>query len=171
MQPDEYSLINPYPTYLFPRWKYDVFLSFAGKDTRLNFTDHLYDAFIRKGIRCFKDDVDLKRGRDIKEDLFQAIHDSLCAVLIISENYANSRWCLEELQEILESQKKFGCKVFPVFYGVDPSDVRHQRASFKKALDKHEKRFQQGKDNNKVQEWREALSQVSKLSGWDTRSR
>ncbi|KAI9071456.1 hypothetical protein K1719_046576 [Acacia pycnantha] len=59
---------------------------------------------------------------------------------------------------------------FPVFCdGVDPSDVRYQRKSFGKALAKHEKRFIKSKD--KVQKWRDALSQVSNFSGWDSRSR
>ncbi|KAI9073802.1 hypothetical protein K1719_044249 [Acacia pycnantha] len=67
-----------------PPWKYDVFLSFAGKDTRLNFTSHLYEAFKRSGIKCFMDNVDLPKGKDIN-DLFQAIEESLCAVLVISK--------------------------------------------------------------------------------------
>uniref|UniRef100_A0A7N2L0R4 TIR domain-containing protein n=1 Tax=Quercus lobata TaxID=97700 RepID=A0A7N2L0R4_QUELO len=35
------------------QWKYDVFLSFRGEDTRNNFTDHLYVALQRKHI-CWK---------------------------------------------------------------------------------------------------------------------
>ena len=150
--------------------KYDVFLSFAGADTRLEFTDHLYNAFIRRGIKCFKDDVDLPKGEDLSY-LFKEIHDSLCAVLVISENYANSKWCLKELAEILECREKLGLKVFPVFYKVDPSDVRHQKGSFEVALANHEKNLENKEDNNKPQEWRKALIQVSKLIGWDTRGR
>ncbi|XP_054796179.1 disease resistance protein RUN1-like [Prosopis cineraria] len=152
-----------------PTWKFDVFLSFAGKDVRLNFTDHLHHAFKRSGIRAFRDDEGLDRGEVIKQQLLQAIEDSLCAVVVLSENYANSTWCLDELQEILECRKKFGRQVFPVFYDVDPSDVRHQRKSFGEALAKHGKRFRKSKD--KVEKWRYALSQVSYLSGWDSRGR
>ncbi|XP_028778719.1 TMV resistance protein N-like [Neltuma alba] len=151
------------------KWEFDVFLSFAGRDTRLNFTDHLCDAFIRSGIRCFRDDKGIKKGEVIKQQLIQAIKDSLCAVVVLSENYANSTWCLDELEEILESRKKFGGQVFPVFYGVDPSDVRYQRRSFGKALANHEKKCKKSED--KVHKWRSALSQVSNLSGWDARSR
>ncbi|KAI9072285.1 hypothetical protein K1719_045746 [Acacia pycnantha] len=45
------------------QWEYEVFLSFAGKETRLNFTGHLYEALTRSGIRCFRDDVDLPKGK------------------------------------------------------------------------------------------------------------
>ncbi|KAK4278809.1 hypothetical protein QN277_016606 [Acacia crassicarpa] len=149
-------------------WKYDVFLSFAGKDTRLNFTDHLYEAFIRSGIRCFRDDVDLEKGEDIN-NLFQAIQDSLCAVLVISKNYAKSTWCLDELLKILESQNTLGRRVFPIFYNVNPADVRHQRESFGEALAELEKKF---KENiTKVLNWRTALSKIGNLSGWVTESK
>ncbi|XP_028781521.1 TMV resistance protein N-like [Neltuma alba] len=152
-----------------PNWKYDVFLSFTGKDTRLKFLDHLDKAFERSGIKTFKDDKDLERGKVIKEDLFQAIEDSLCAVIVISENYAKSTWCLEELQKILEASKILDRRVFPIFYDVDPTDVRHQRKRFLEAMDEHENRFRE--DNVKVQTWRSALCEIANLSGWDTRGR
>ena len=45
-------------------WTYDVFLIFRGEDTRTNFTDHLHDALVRKGIRTFID-RELVRGEEI----------------------------------------------------------------------------------------------------------
>ncbi|PRQ23484.1 putative TIR domain-containing protein [Rosa chinensis] len=54
--------------------------------------------------------------------------------------------------------------VWPIFYKVDPSDVRHQRGTFSKALAEHEHRFED--DKNKVLRWREALSEAANLSGW-----
>ena len=50
-------------------WNYDVFLSFMGEDTRHNFTDHLYRALNRKGIRTFRDDEELPRGEEIAAEL------------------------------------------------------------------------------------------------------
>ncbi|XP_054794535.1 TMV resistance protein N-like [Prosopis cineraria] len=184
-----------------PKWKYDVFLSFAGKDTRLKFTDHLYDAFNRSGIRAFRDDEGIERGEDLSKQLLQAIEDSLCAVVVLSENYANSKWCLNELQKILECRNKLGQRVFPIFYDVDPSDIRYQRKSFGEALAKHEERFRNNNHNHKglgwfsafanlglgfkqrfwlpnthsnmfkLQTWKKALFEIGNLSGWDTRGR
>ncbi|XP_054796561.1 TMV resistance protein N-like isoform X2 [Prosopis cineraria] len=152
-----------------PKWKHDVFLSFAGKDTRLNFTDHLYSAFSQRGIRAFKDDKGIERGEVISQQLFQAIEDSLVAVVVFSQNYANAAWCLDELQKIIDCRNKLGQQVFPIFYGVDPSDVRHLRKSFALALAKHEERFKGSKD--KLQKWKNALLEISNLSGWDTSGR
>ena len=47
------------------RWKYDVFISFRGEDTRNTFADLLYDAFKREGIIAFKDDEKLEKGKTI----------------------------------------------------------------------------------------------------------
>ena len=46
-----------------PRWKYDVFLSFRGEDTRNGFTDHLFDALQRKGLFTFRDEENLDKGK------------------------------------------------------------------------------------------------------------
>ncbi|KAL6315728.1 hypothetical protein AAG906_006590 [Vitis piasezkii] len=57
----------------------------------------------------------------------------------------------------------------PIFYDVDPSDVINHRGKFGEALAKHEENF---KDNmERVQIWRNALTQVANLSGWDSRNK
>ena len=87
----------PRNTYFLPGSKFDVFLSFRGEDTRTNFTDHLYTALVEKGIHTFRDDEELERGERISQNLLQAIEESGVFIIIFSENYANSKWCLNEL--------------------------------------------------------------------------
>ena len=77
------------------KWKYDVFLSFRGEDTRKSFTDHLYTTLKQKGIFTFRDDEELERGKPIKPELLEAIEESLYAIVILSKNYAYSTWCLD----------------------------------------------------------------------------
>ena len=60
-----------------PQWKYEVFLSFRGVDTRRGFTDHLYAALQRKGILTFRDDEELERGKSISPELLKAIEEGL----------------------------------------------------------------------------------------------
>ncbi|KAK9995005.1 hypothetical protein SO802_024708 [Lithocarpus litseifolius] len=144
-------------------WKYHVFLSFRGEDTRNNFTDHLYAALDQKGIYTFKDDVKLERGNRISE-LFRAIEDSLFTIVVLSKNYASSTWCLDELVKIMECEKKMRRIVLPIFYDVEPSVVRKQTGTYLEAFVEHEKRF--NKNLKKVDEWRAALTDVTNLSGW-----
>lgn len=147
-----------------PRWTYDVFLSFRGEDTRTNFTDFLYTSLIQKGIFTFRDDEELERGKPIAPKLSKAIEASRYVIVILSRNYANSTWCLDELVKAVECMNLMGQTILPVFYHVDPSEVRKQKADFGEAFSKHEETFKDNKQN--VQRWRDALNQVSNLSGW-----
>ncbi|RDX68598.1 TMV resistance protein N, partial [Mucuna pruriens] len=144
-------------------WSNHVFLSFRGEDTRRGFTDHLFASLERRGIKTFRDDHDLERGKVISVELIKGIEESMFALIILSPNYASSTWCLDELQKIVECKKE----VFPIFYGVTPSDVRHQRGSFAMAFREHEDKFRE--DGNKVKRWRRALTEVATYSGWDSK--
>ena len=144
------------------RWDYDVFLSFRGEDTRNGFTGYLYSALCDHGFKTFIDD-NLQRGEQISEELLKAIKSSRISIIIFSQNYAFSAWCLDELVEILNC-KQNGQLVLPVFYKVDPSEVRKQEGNFKIALAEQEIKF---KNNiEKVQRWKAALKEAASLSGW-----
>ncbi|XP_021819714.1 TMV resistance protein N-like isoform X2 [Prunus avium] len=150
-----------------PQWNYDVFLSFRGVDTRNNFVSHLYHELQHRGIKTFKDDPKLERGTTISSELFKAIQESRLAIVVLSQNYASSSWCLDELTKILQCMKSNGT-VLPVFYNVDPSVVRKQSGSFAGAFAEHEKRFRE--DIEKVKRWRAALTEVANLSGLDSKN-
>ena len=148
------------------RWEYDVFLSFRGEDTREGFTGYLYKALCDKGIHTFIDDK-LQKGEEIYEELIQSIKNSLILVVVFSENYAESKWCLDELVEIVECRKKDQeVQIRPIFYNVDPSEIRNQNGKFGTALANHEKKFKNNKDKDNVQRWRDALKKAANSSGW-----
>ncbi|XP_027368534.1 TMV resistance protein N-like [Abrus precatorius] len=152
------------------RWKYHVFLSFRGEGTHLDFTHNLQASLQRKGIITFRYDKDkqLEKGDVILEKLHKTIEESLVAIVLLSENYASSTWCLEELQKILESKRVLGTEILPVFYDVNPSDVRYQKNSFAKALEEHAIECEE--DKEKVQKWRESLKEVAGFSGWESKN-
>ncbi|KAI9109430.1 hypothetical protein K1719_019484 [Acacia pycnantha] len=145
-----------------PRNKYDVFISFRGEDTRLNFTSHLHEALHSNQIDTYID-YRLEKGDEVWPSLEKAIEDSILFLVIFSENYASSTWCLKELAKILECSKNEGHLVMPVFYGVDPSHIRKQSGSYQKAFEQHEHK---GIDKQQLQNWREALTHTANLSGW-----
>ncbi|CAH8258664.1 unnamed protein product [Arabidopsis lyrata] len=148
-------------------WKYDVFLSFRGVDVRKGFLSHLYKALTDNGIHTFRDDTELQRGNFISPALLEAIEQSRFAVVVLSENYATSRWCLQELVHITDCvDKKQRLQLIPVFFGVDPSHVKKQSGNFAKAFAEHEKR----PDTKTVETWRKAMAKVGLISGWDSRN-
>lgn len=145
----------------FTPQRFDVFLSFRGTDTRKNFISFLYKELVSKGIRTFKDDKELESGRPISPELLQAIKGSRIAVVVVSAKYTASDWCLEELREILKLHEEGLIKVIPIFYEVDPSQVRRQIGEVAKHFKKHEKR----QSREKVKSWRIALYKFANLSG------
>ncbi|GJT10229.1 Toll/interleukin-1 receptor domain-containing protein [Tanacetum coccineum] len=143
-------------------FKYDVFLSFRGEDTN-NFVGHLYDALQQKGIRTYKDDEKIKKGKTIDNQLIKSIEDSRFYIIVFSKNYASSSWCLDELVKIMECQKAAAQAAYPIFYDVEPTEVRKQSGPINCAFLKNEKKEAAGK-------WIEALKQASNLAGWDLKA-
>ncbi|XP_050126425.1 disease resistance protein RPV1-like isoform X1 [Malus sylvestris] len=145
------------------RCTYDAFLSFRGADTRKGFTDHLYNALKLAGIHTFRDDDEIERGENIAQELQTAIQESQVSIIVFSKDYASSRWCLNELAIIMERKRTDGHMVIPVFYYVEPSDVRKQTGSFAESFTRHQEQFKDEID--KVEEWRRALRDVADLGG------
>jgi hypothetical protein len=145
--------------------KYDVFLSFRGEDTRNNITSHLHEALNQKKVETYID-YRLEKGEGIGPSLITAIEESHVSVIIFSENYASSKWCLDEIVKIMECKKERGQIVIPVFYKIDPSHVRNQKGTYENWFKKHELDFN---NNNscKVFNWRSALTEAANLAGWD----
>lgn len=139
-----------------------MFVSFRGEDTRAPFTSHLYASFQSAGITVFRDDDTLEKGSDLASSLARAIEGSRISVIVFSGNYASSKWCLRELEKIMECHGTIGQVVLPVFYGVDPSEVRHQTGYFEIAFATHSERF----SKEEVQCWRKALHEASVLPGF-----
>ncbi|QHO54041.1 hypothetical protein HN51_022723 [Arachis hypogaea] len=144
-------------------WIYDVFLSFRGEETRATFTSHIYTSLANAGIYVFRDDDEIRRGDRISISLLQAIRASRISVVVLSRHYANSRWCLQELENIMECRRAIGQVVVPVFYGVDPSNVRNQTGLFGEAFQDLLKRF--SVDRDKEKRWRKALHQIGSIAG------
>jgi len=113
---------------------YDVFLSFKGEDSHVKFISHLNSSLRNAGIYVFKDDDGIERGDQISVSLLQAIGQSRISIVVLSRNFANSKWCMLELERIVEIGRTKGMVVVPVFYEVDPSEVRHQTGMFGKAF-------------------------------------
>nr|XP_043635448.1 disease resistance protein Roq1-like [Erigeron canadensis] len=167
---------------------YDVFLSFRGEDVRKSFVDHLYKALNDKGIIIYKDDKRIVKGEEISDQLIAAIKNSKFHIIVFSKNYANSAWCLEELVQIMECQETGEQTAYPIFYDVQPTQVRNQSGPVGVAFEKHIKKEAVGgwrnflkivacqdcsrlntsageAGNGATRRWKHALTQASNLAG------
>ncbi|CAL1375927.1 unnamed protein product [Linum trigynum] len=150
-----------------PFGEYEVFLNFRGPDTRYQITDILYRFLVNLKIHTFKDDDELRKGEGMWPNLVEAIEQAKIYVPIFSENYAYSKWCLKELVAIVERQEgNQGCIILPIFYMVDPKDVRHQSGPYWNAFEEHKKIF----DEETILVWRDALNKIGAMKGWHVKS-
>ncbi|KAM7478667.1 hypothetical protein LguiA_026880 [Lonicera macranthoides] len=116
-------------------YNYQVFLSFRGEDTRKTFTDHLYTALVQAGLRTFRDDDEIERGKGLKSSS--------------------------------------GHEVLPVFYDVDPSDLRNRKGSIGESFARYEEELINSEIDDekkkelteKLQRWKVALEEVANLTG------
>ncbi|CAI0421322.1 unnamed protein product [Linum tenue] len=146
-----------------PAGNYEVFLSFRGPDVRTTFADSLYHFLDHSKIRTFFDDEGLRKGEKIAPSLVQAIQESKIYIPILSQGYASSKWCLEELSLMVKSlNQNQGHILLPIFYFVEPRDARRQEGSYSRAFRQHSRKH----DAETVKEWKEALQVVSHMKGW-----
>ncbi|KAG7532629.1 AAA+ ATPase domain [Arabidopsis thaliana x Arabidopsis arenosa] len=139
--------------------KYDVFLSFSGQDVRKNFLSHLLQIFKSIGITTF---IENEVGRGQLIQTCTAIKESRISIVLLSENYASSSWNLNELVEIANSKEDLNQIVIPIFYDVDPSDVKEQTGDFGRRFEK----VCEDKTENVKQQWCQALTTVANILGY-----
>ncbi|XP_035540154.1 disease resistance protein RPV1-like isoform X2 [Juglans regia] len=156
MEDDQATSVSLAPAF---RHRWDVFLSFIGEETsHPSFTCNLCDSLEKHRVRVFFQDHRQQGGDEISPSLLEAIEDSAASIVIFSPNYASSSRCLRELSKICECRRR----LLPVFYRVQPSDVRHQRGPFEEHIRNHEERF----GMTTVTKWRTAMKKAGGISGW-----
>ncbi|KAL4582594.1 hypothetical protein LXL04_007148 [Taraxacum kok-saghyz] len=150
-------------TSLYNSFKYDVFLSFRGEDTRTNFIDNFIMLFIRKAFiptrmtrESEKAKVSVMSSSDpLKTQSFTSLFSPKIMPL------RHGAWM--SFVKIIECQRTNGHTAYPVFYDVEPSEIRKQSGVVGKAFCKHENEEAVGK-------WREALKVAADLAGWELKN-
>ncbi|PKI64873.1 hypothetical protein CRG98_014740 [Punica granatum] len=100
---------------------------------------HLFRAFEHAEISCYHDVDWDQRGRIVGPMLLEAIRGSRIALVLFTTHYSNSRWCLDELVEIMNCDgqlyRDHGHMVVPIFFDVEPTDVRMRQGEFGRGLE------------------------------------
>ncbi|KAI6680289.1 hypothetical protein NL676_034170, partial [Syzygium grande] len=151
------------------REEYDVLLSFRGPDTRNGFANCLYHRLRDAGIRVFLDNEELRVGKVIGGELLKVYEKSRIYVPIFSTGYANSSWCLREVAHMVECTSTSDGKkeILPIFYDVNPDDVKLKTKLYRKAMSKHKKKF----GSDELKRWENALVEVARVKGWDLKGK
>ncbi|KAG0607709.1 hypothetical protein M758_8G048500 [Ceratodon purpureus] len=137
---------------------YDVFLNHRGPDVKAGFISHLDEALRTAGLNPFLDKASLKKGHPAFRSINDALEVAKIHVAVVSKGYAESKYCLTELVAMMRSGKP----VIPVFYDVEPVDLRWvENGPFAKAFEKHKLK----KTPEQVEEWRDALLKLAEITG------
>ena len=139
-----------------------MFLSHRGPDTKAGFVGFLKKALEQKGLLAYLDYYAIPFGEDCWKSIEDGIKNSPIVVVVFSERYAESEWCLKELHVMLETHS---CKkILPIFYNVEPREVRNpERGKFEKGFKKLKKKF----DSKVIEQWKADLEKASTLRGWE----
>ncbi|KAG0601111.1 hypothetical protein M758_11G084800 [Ceratodon purpureus] len=141
--------------------QYDVFLCHRGPDTKTAFVSYLYDRLEAAGLRPFLDCKSIGKGQDSQTCIDHVVKTTPIALVIFSENFADSEWCLNELEVMLDTDP--GVKVLPVFYKVQPDDVGClEKGRLSAAFDELKRKY----DEATIERWRDVLKRASGLNGW-----
>ncbi|KAG0626223.1 hypothetical protein M758_2G112100 [Ceratodon purpureus] len=90
---------------------YDVFMSHRGPDTKTGFVGFLYEGLEAAGLRPFLDCESIDKGQTSWACIEHAIKTTPIALVIFSESFAQSEWCLKELHLLLKTP---GVKILPM---------------------------------------------------------
>ena len=140
--------------------QYDVFINHRGPDVKKTFVAHLNDALRRDGFRPFLDAKSIGQGRHVFNSIDKALKGACVHVAVFSKRYAESKYCLNELCDMLKSEQV----ILPVFYGVEPENLRYiDGGPFKEGFRKH---VQRGRKDEEIKRWKEAFHKVADYSGF-----
>ncbi|GLJ33262.1 hypothetical protein SUGI_0669290 [Cryptomeria japonica] len=134
---------------------YDVFINHRGPDVKHTLAATLYKTLTGMGLRVFLDKEELELGDFLPAEIEEAMRSASLHIAILSQNYAQSPWCLAELSFML----KTGIPIIPIFYHVEPADVRYATGVYAEAFSRYT-----GKGRytlEKIEEWKDALNNVS----------
>ncbi|KAH7431022.1 hypothetical protein KP509_08G025400 [Ceratopteris richardii] len=149
---------------------YDVFICHWHPDTQLNAVSVLRGILLSRGITPFVVGYGKSDGEtESISNVVNAIKGSKVHVIFLSPNFASSKRCLEEVVHIMTTQDSPSRSnasrkgtVLPIFYDVEPSTVRYQKAD--KGYDLSKVR---GSSEEQRERWASALRQLSVLRGFE----
>ncbi|PON68155.1 TIR domain containing protein [Parasponia andersonii] len=145
-----------------PGPEFDVYFSFSREDPQRHIAEFASKSLVMDGIRTFKDENQvLQRGLQLGHQRKEAIQTSRIAIILLSQDYLSSDFCLEELVLILRCRERWGMIVVPIFYDLNPSDLRKVRGAVANALSR------QRVGGCWWNRWKFALQEASDLCGWD----
>jgi len=147
-----------------PRMYY-VLINFNGEDIQTKFVSHLDSALSAVGFTTFLHHQNSLESMHIEPPIL-----NLCrvAIVVFTKTYSQSAWCLHQLQLIIQWHQTYSRNVLPVYYEIEPSDVRLQKGHFGKAFKATAQQTFSGQQlEHAMSRWSQALTKAANFYGYD----
>ncbi|XP_014516829.1 TMV resistance protein N-like [Vigna radiata var. radiata] len=155
---------NGSSSYKLPR-KYDVLINFTGEDINRKFVSHLNSAISTVGLTTFLHHHNAIESTHIQQPILSHCR---VAIVVFNQTYSQSAWCLNQLLQIIDWHETYGRHVLPVYYEIQPSDVRLQKGDFGKAFKATAQKTFSGQElEHGMSRWSHALTKTANFFGWD----
>ncbi|XP_014516026.1 disease resistance protein RLM3-like [Vigna radiata var. radiata] len=162
-----FSMDNASSSYKLPQ-NYDVLINFIGEDINRKFVSHLNSALSTVGLTTFLLHPNAVKSSHIQQPI---LGQCWIAIVVFTQTYSQSAWCLNQLQQIIKWHQTYRLKVLPVYYEIQPSDVRLQKGDFGKALKATAQQTFSGEElKHGMFMWSHALTKAAEFFGWDESS-
>jgi len=144
---------------------YQVFINHRGPDVKKTLASLIYNRLTKcHGLSVFLDEKEIHTGDTLSPAIIGAIQSASVHVCIFSGRYAESSWCLNELYWILRSHNERNTEIIPVFYDVEPLDLRRiENGRYAEVFEKHQRKGREPMEV--IKNWKTALNQASEISG------
>ena len=119
---------GPAPTVPVAGPKLHVFICHTGgkkSDGSLKiFPTHLYEDLRRDPRYIVFMDSGMKMGVDFTKEIKEELWKADLGIVVLSDEFFRSKWCMVELIEFVELHSKNKVRVLPLFYAITPDQVR-----------------------------------------------
>ncbi|XP_068479060.1 disease resistance protein RUN1-like [Phaseolus vulgaris] len=144
---------------------YDVLINFNGEDIQRKFVSHLDSALSAVGFTTFLHHPNADNPIHIQQPILNL---SRVAIVVFTKSYSQSAWYLNQLQQIIKWHQTYCRHVLPVYYEIQPSEVRFQEGDFGKAFKTTAHQTFSGQQlEHGMSRWSHALTKAANLFGWD----
>jgi hypothetical protein len=103
---------------------YDIFISYAHEDHKI--ARNIADNLSKLGFHIWIDELKLKIGDSISEEIGKAINKSKYGIIILSKHYLRKRWPIEELKLLFNLQLSTGQKIIlPIWHSIGREEIKN----------------------------------------------
>jgi hypothetical protein len=101
--------------------QWDIFISHASEDKP--FVRELANALQQQGLRVWYDQLTLKVGDSLREEIDRGLANSRYGIVVLSPNFFNKHWAKSELDALVARQNTGQKVILPVWHNITAEQV------------------------------------------------